>query len=277
MAVQAELQQLPIANSCFDVAIANASLHYTQQPQEFFAQVRRVLRPGGKLVVMDSPVYPTANAALAAHQRTRDYYSQMGAGDLAEHYAGLLAALFANQPHFRFERLRRDFDRLEFFRKWVREKLGKPVAARFPMWVGERLPERDEFVGERRPRAGALIIHEKKLLTFFCQRESGPPYWRIPGGRIEADESPAQAAQRELFEETGLKIRIDDLCGRYFYRGKTELYFWANADLTRLPADDSIHEGPAQLQWLPLAKLAECDLRPPGLKWELVEYFNQSR
>lgn len=277
MAVQAELQQLPIADKCLDVIIANASLHYLPQPQDFFTQARRVLRPGGKLLIMDSPVYPTANAALAAHHRTRDYYSQMGVCDLTEHYAGLLAAFFVNQPHFRVERLRSDFDRLEFLKKWVRGKLGKPVAARFPMWSGERLPDRDEFVGQRRPRAGALIIYDNKLLTFFRQREAAPPYWRIPGGRIEADESPAQAAQRELLEETGLEIRIGDLCGRYFYRGKTEWYFWANADLARLPEDDSFQEGPAKLQWLPLAKLAESDLRPPGLKWELVEYFSQSR
>ncbi|MDZ7345103.1 MAG: methyltransferase domain-containing protein [candidate division KSB1 bacterium] len=277
MAVQAELQRLPIADNCFDVAIANASLHYLQHPQEFFMQARRLIRPGGKLVVMDSPTYPTADAALAAQQRTRDYYSQLGAHDWAEHYRGLLPALFANQPHFRFARLRGDFDRLEFLKKWVREKLGKPIAARFPIWVGERLPDRDEFVGQRRPRAGALIIHENKLLTFFRQRATAPPSWRIPGGGIEADESPAQAARREVREETGLDIHIGDLCGRYFYRGKTEWYFWAKTELARLPEDDSIHEGPARLQWLPLAKLAECDLRPPGLKWELVEYFNQSQ
>ncbi|WP_236170700.1 NUDIX hydrolase [Pseudomonas pseudonitroreducens] len=30
--------------------------------------------------------------------------------------------------------------------------------------------------------------------------------WNLPGGRIEADERPGQAAKRELIEETGLAI-----------------------------------------------------------------------
>jgi 8-oxo-dGTP diphosphatase len=31
--------------------------------------------------------------------------------------------------------------------------------------------------------------------------------WQLPGGWIEAGESPQQAAQREVAEETGLKLR----------------------------------------------------------------------
>jgi uncharacterized protein YbaR (Trm112 family) len=35
MAVQAELARLPLASKAFDVAIANASLHYTRRPESF--------------------------------------------------------------------------------------------------------------------------------------------------------------------------------------------------------------------------------------------------
>lgn len=47
MAVQAELEDLPLASNSFDVAIANASLHYAQNFHSFFAKISRVLRPGG--------------------------------------------------------------------------------------------------------------------------------------------------------------------------------------------------------------------------------------
>lgn len=35
-------------------------------------------------------------------------------------------------------------------------------------------------------------------------------YWEVPGGKVEPGESPARAAERELFEETGLEVVVDD-------------------------------------------------------------------
>lgn len=274
LAIQAELEHLPLASRCLDVIIAGASLHYTSNWQAFFKGAARVLRPGGKLIVADSPVYPDRQAAAAAHERTREYYAQMGVPELAGNYSGLVASVFVEQENFHFLCRRRDLNRVEDLKKRLREKLGKPVGARFPMWIGERLPEPDELVRHRRPRAGALIIQENKLLTFFHHRDGAPARWRIPGGRIESGETPEQAARRELMEEIGIDIAIERLFGRYLTREKSEWYFLAKVNSEDLPAADSAQEGPSTLQWLPLARLAECDLRPPGLKWELVEYFN---
>lgn len=36
-------------------------------------------------------------------------------------------------------------------------------------------------------------------------------YWKIPGGGVEKGETPIVAACREIFEELGLRIRIEDL------------------------------------------------------------------
>jgi 8-oxo-dGTP diphosphatase len=38
-----------------------------------------------------------------------------------------------------------------------------------------------------------------------------PLHWEFPGGKIEPNESPAQALRREIHEEIGCRIRVRDL------------------------------------------------------------------
>jgi 8-oxo-dGTP diphosphatase len=40
--------------------------------------------------------------------------------------------------------------------------------------------------------------------------------WVLPGGMIDQDESPADAAIRETNEETGYEVKIDRLIGKYW-------------------------------------------------------------
>jgi 8-oxo-dGTP diphosphatase len=61
-----------------------------------------------------------------------------------------------------------------------------------------------------RPRmAAGLLLHDDSMNILLVK----PTYkdgWDIPGGYVEPNESPGQAAERELLEELGLKRR----CGR---------------------------------------------------------------
>ena len=57
-----------------------------------------------------------------------------------------------------------------------------------------------------RDRATAVVIRDGKVLLVLGR---GPVYM-MPGGGIEQGESPAEAAARELFEETGLTATQTD-------------------------------------------------------------------
>jgi SAM-dependent methyltransferase len=55
--IQAEFDRLPLASGQADLVIYNASLHYSLDYRLTLAEALRVLRPAGRIVVMDSPIY----------------------------------------------------------------------------------------------------------------------------------------------------------------------------------------------------------------------------
>ncbi len=54
---RADFDALPFEGAQFDLAVFNASLHYSPDPAATLAEARRVLAPGGAIVVMDSPLF----------------------------------------------------------------------------------------------------------------------------------------------------------------------------------------------------------------------------
>ncbi len=121
-----------------------------------------------------------------------------------------------------------------------------------------------------RPRACGALIRNKKVLM-VRHVEPARAYWTLPGGSIEAGETPADAAVREVWEETGLRVRAVRLLweGTYGHGSRTspEFCYLLEADAlnesaaslgqdpeeAHLPVESRLLQGVA---WVPLTELA---------------------
>ncbi len=55
--IESDFDQLPLPSGRFDMAIFNASLHYSTDYFRTLSEIRRCLRPSGTVVILDSPLY----------------------------------------------------------------------------------------------------------------------------------------------------------------------------------------------------------------------------
>ncbi len=141
--VQAEFNHLPLPDGSTDLVIFNASLHYSTGYEATLAEAARILRPGGSLVVVDTPVYrdPGAGEAMVA-ERAAAFRRQYGFASDAlpsenyltpERLAQLETALGIRwEWHWADPSWRREA------RGWRRRLAGLREAAQFPLLVASR-------------------------------------------------------------------------------------------------------------------------------------------
>ena len=108
---------------------------------------------------------------------------------------------------------------------------------------------------------GAVIFREDKVLMVQRGNEPGRGNWSIPGGHLEWGERAADAAQREVMEETGVDCVIEGLVGHVDGLGPTDkgeaayhyvlIDFWGEwLSGEPVPADDAL-----QAEWLTMDEI----------------------
>ena len=106
-----------------------------------------------------------------------------------------------------------------------------------------------------------MVVDEDRLL--LIRRGHGPAAgeWSVPGGRVEWGELMVEALVREVLEETGLEIVVDDYIG-YVERISEDAHFvihdfHATAfDTEPLRAGDDA----AEARWVDLSAVADLNL-----------------
>lgn len=122
----------------------------------------------------------------------------------------------------------------------------------------------------------AIVIHWGRVALVQRDR-AGHTYYVFPGGGIERDETPEQAAIREVHEELGIVIRPQKLVAVVRW-GEHEMYFYQSALIGGIFGSGcgpefhsySSERGTYSPVWLDLPSLDDLDVRPKELSSALA-------
>lgn len=143
--VAASFDALPLSSRSFDLAVFNAALHYALDLPAVLAEAARVVRPGGRLVILDSPFYArdADGEAMVAEKRA---YAAQKFGDRADALLALpfieyltrgrLAAASAGLG-LSWRRRRVRYPLWYEIRPLVARLRGGRIPSRFDLWVAD--------------------------------------------------------------------------------------------------------------------------------------------
>ncbi len=84
--VYAEILQGVLPGNHFDIIVLAASVQYFPDLENLIFSLKKCLKPGGEIHILDSPFYKNEEARKAAKWRTLEYYTQLGVPEMAAFY-----------------------------------------------------------------------------------------------------------------------------------------------------------------------------------------------
>lgn len=106
--------------------------------------------------------------------------------------------------------------------------------------------------------AGTIAEHDGRILLTRRSINPGRGLWTFPGGFVDFGESVTDAAVRETFEETGLRVQITGLLNVYSYPGAPVIIVYTarviGGTLSPCEENDLVEWlTPSQIKWDALA------------------------
>lgn len=119
----------------------------------------------------------------------------------------------------------------------------------------------------RVPCVGAVVRDDNgRLLVVERRYAPAAGTWSLPGGRVEAGESPAAAVRREVLEETGLRVDVDDVVGVIELPGTKDRRYVVTDYAARVAKGTTPHpiagDDAADARWVTREEFAELDTSP---------------
>ena len=116
--------------------------------------------------------------------------------------------------------------------------------------------------GRRRvPCVGAIVRDADRLLLVRRGTEPGRGLWSVPGGRVEAGETLAEAVVRELAEETGIEGVCGEMLGWVERIGEDHHFVILDFRVEVLEGTDPrAGDDAVEAAWVPLHEVAERPL-----------------
>jgi len=129
---------------------------------------------------------------------------------------------------------------------------------RFCRTVGEgKRTSGNKVPGKYIHAAGGIVLRGVKRARFAVVQRSKDEKWVLPRGKLKRDENPITGARREVVEETGHRVEVNEFLGAITYRagGRPKVVqFW------QMQAEDApSHELMGDIvavEWLPLKAAA---------------------
>lgn len=113
---------------------------------------------------------------------------------------------------------------------------------------------------------GVAVVHNGALLVVLRGRGANAGLWAIPGGKVDYGESMQEAAVREVREETGIDVELDEVVwvGDAIGPGDPPAWHYTLVDFkarviggTLAAADDA-----EEVAWVPLDEVLELAVTP---------------
>ena len=125
-----------------------------------------------------------------------------------------------------------------------------------------------------------VVVGDRVLVVKRHKR--GRDYAVLPGGGVEAGETAAEAALRELYEETTLLAEVDRLLWTGEHNDRPASYFLMTAVRGRaeLSGPEAVANRPDnsfELRWVTADRFAELGLRPRDIRGPLTELLASRR